>query len=301
MNGRGIVPAVVLAVLFVAGPACAQQGQDPSQGSTNPLVNNYGSPYGHLPLGKGLEDPAGPDAPVPPVLGLSPWICGASSHPDGCCGPVGKDGPISWDIYLRNGIAVPFGGSFAGDLNIGYAIQGGARTLLFDPQQDAAWVIDFGITSIFQTCAGDQAFTLFNFPGKDANNNNITIPQVSLTGDRFNRTLVGLSLGRELWLIGSGRHETDGADTGLYWRAGWDVGGRWGTARYQPNEVRHLTATIGGVFVAAHTDLEIPFGGCIFQTGFRVEWGYTWSDILQSHNNADVMDILLMWNLGVRF
>ena len=37
------------------------------------------------------------------------------------------------------------------------------------------------------------------------------------------------------------------------------------------------------------------------QAGFRAEWSYTFSEILQGQNNGDVQDVLLMLNLGVRF
>ena len=56
-----------------------------------------------------------------------------------------------------------------------------------------------------------------------------------------------------------------------------------------------------GVFLAVHSDLEIPCGCCIFQAGLRSEYGYTWADILQRQNNSDVQDINLLFNLGLRF
>ena len=63
----------------------------------------------------------------------------------------------------------------------------------------------------------------------------------------------------------------------------------------------HLTDTIGGVYASLHSDLDIPCGCCVFQLGFRAEWDYTWSDILQIQNKSDVQDINLMVSLGVRY
>jgi hypothetical protein len=58
---------------------------------------------------------------------------------------------------------------------------------------------------------------------------------------------------------------------------------------------------MGGAYVAVHSDLEYPCGCCIFQLGFRVEWDYTWTDILQSQNKGDLQDLNFLVNLGVRF
>jgi hypothetical protein len=301
MNGRSILPAVVIAILFTALPARAQQVQDPSTPGTNPLNNNYGSPF-PLPLGRGLEDPPKPAPTGPQVTSLSSYILGGASHPDGCCGPTGgpNSGPISWDIYFRNGVALSFGNPFAGDLNAGWAVQGGARALLFDRDEEAAWVIDFGITNIYQQAGGENVFHLTNLTEKNAAGQQITIPDSFLTSNYLNRTMVGVSLGRELWVMGSGKHAVDGAP-GLNWRLGWDFGGRWGTEKWQPNEFHHLTDVNGGIFLALHTDLECNCGSCIFQTGFRLEYAYTWDDVIQHQNRGDIQDILLMWTLGIRF
>ena len=82
---------------------------------------------------------------------------------------------------------------------------------------------------------------------------------------------------------------------------GVDVGGRYGTEKLEVTNFRHLTDTNAGVFLAVHSDVEIPCGCCIFQAGLRSEYGYTWSDILQRQNNSDIQDISLLVNLGLRF
>ena len=101
--------------------------------------------------------------------------------------------------------------------------------------------------------------------------------------------------GREWYLFGS-------ASSGCtMWRFGFDTGGRWGSERADFNEIRHRNDMIGGIWAAAHTDVEIPWGCCVLQAGFRVEYGYTWSDILQIQNKSDVQDINILFNFGVRF
>jgi len=302
MNTRIHVAPMLLALLALVQPALAQQQQDPTTTSTNPLITNYGSPFGSS-LGRGLEDPLVPVPSQARTTSLSPWILGANSHADGCCGPQGANGSIGYEIYLRNGVSVTYGSGFARDLNVGWTIQGGARALLFDTTEDVAWVVDFGITNVAQTFEGDAIYRLTNVRERTANGNN-TIPEILLTGESLNRTMVGVSLGREYWLTGHPNQRTacvDGCAAGPNWRFGWDVGGRWGTTKFLPNELRHLTDVIGGVFVAAHTDMEIPCGACIIQTGFRVEWGYTWNDVVQRQNPSDVQEFLFMWNLGLRF
>ena len=65
--------------------------------------------------------------------------------------------------------------------------------------------------------------------------------------------------------------------------------------------IRHRTDVVGQVFFALHSDVEVPCGCCIFQAGVRVEWDYTWSDILQRQNDSNMQDLNVMINLGIRF
>jgi hypothetical protein len=111
----------------------------------------------------------------------------------------------------------------------------------------------------------------------------------------LNRTFVNLSTGFEYYLVG------DAGGSGPSWRWGMDLGGRWGSAKAEFFTIRHRTDVVGSLFVALHSDLEIPCGCCSFVFGGRVEWDYSWSDILQEQNNADMQDILLLANVGVRF
>src|SRR5262249_44566567 len=121
------------------------------------------------------------------------------------------------------------------------------------------------------------------------------LPSIDVTFNRYNRTFVNAAFGRE-W------HLWDPANSdGWMWRAGFDAGPRYGTSKLDLNELPHRTRVIGGAFVSLHTDVEWPCGACIYQAGFRAEYSFTFSEILQDQNNANVHDIMLMLNLGVRF
>ncbi len=109
------------------------------------------------------------------------------------------------------------------------------------------------------------------------------------------RTSVDVAVGRE-WYLWAPANEC-----GSKWRMGLDVGGRVGVATVDFNEIRHRTDNLWGMFVALHSDWEVPCGCCVWMAGVRVEYAYTWMGILQSQNNADIGDIGLMMNFGVRF
>lgn len=237
------------------------------------------------------------DLPLHPPAGPSSWII--YERPS-CEGPMGGT-PIMSELYFRSGASFPTGGEIIGKLlQPGWMIGGGARALFFNPSMDAAWTIDAGISntrnhssrSDFQipltilvpnATGGASRVNFGNDPG---------VPGVTLR--EYNRTTVNLSFGREYYLWGSA---AECGERNL--RVGWDGGGRYGSASAQFREIRHRTDVIGGVFVALHSDLEVPCGCCVFQAGFRVEYGYTWGDILQ--RQSDVHEVNALINLGVRY
>ncbi|MBI1918582.1 MAG: hypothetical protein HYS12_28140 [Planctomycetes bacterium] len=253
-----------------------------------------------------VPDAAGGGAP--PVLGsfhgpagLSPWLIGPD-RPD-CCGPLSDRNPMRTELYLRSGVAIPTGNGPLGDsLDVGWAIQGGGRELFFNHAGDAAWTVDLGLTNIHNVADDAPAtVTLMNIPTFDPTTQTTTVvPSVQATVRSLNRTYVNLGGGREWYLLG-GAAGTRDTPNPTSWRIGIDGGGRWGTAKVDFFEIKHRTDTIAAVYVAGHTDLDIPCGCCIFQVGFRGEFDYTWSDILQVQNKSDVLTTNLMINLGVRY
>jgi hypothetical protein len=281
----GLVAAVLgLGEVRAQGPSSSYPGMNgPSTADATP----------------GPTDPTASTVPPPAVTpGLSNWIL----HPNipGCCGPIGRNGSIGSELFLRSGLAFPIGGGFLNNvLDVGWEVEGGVRSLFFNPEEDAAWTVQISLSNINNNVT-DKArkVTLLNLtiPGQNGQADT-HIPSVDVSAKEYNRTSFNLAGGREWYLSGP----ANGDNACLFWRAGFDVGGGWGTAKLDLNELRHRTDTVGSVFVAAHTDLEVPCGGCIFQFGARTEWRYTWSDILEHQNEADVTDISLLFTAGIRY
>jgi hypothetical protein len=156
----------------------------------------------------------------------------------------------------------------------------------------SAWVAEFHLLNSNNTGINKGDPVVLSIFQKNALGNSV-LTDVAVTVRSFNRTLVGLGFGKEWYLW-----EAANAP-GRKWRAGVDAGGRWGSASMQFPEIRHRTDTITGVYAAAHTDFEVPYGRCFLSWGLRCEWAYTWSDILQMQ--SDVQEINVLATFGVRF
>ena len=246
---------------------------------------------------------AGPPtaAPATGQLTLSRWLL--YDRQPGCCGPTGG-GPIGFEVYVRSGIAFPVeGGGLGGALDNGWMIEGGVRTLFFNAAADAAWTVDFGFGNTYNRVAErTRLFQLFNVGPNQLFTDPVTGAVLGnrnplVSGSDLNRTFFNASLGKEWYLWGSAEHD----NTSTNWRVGVDVGGRYGTDKLDLNETRHLTDTTAGMFASVHSDVEIPWGTCLFQAGLRVEYGYTFSDILQRQNDADTQDINVLLSFGLRY
>jgi hypothetical protein len=212
--------------------------------------------------------------------GLSSWI--TYTRPD-CCGPIGGDGPIFMELYLRAGVSLPVVGEVLSHvLETGWEVQAGGRSLLFDPEGESAWTIDLSLSQMENH--GQRSDIVF--PVLDS--------LVSMKA--LHRTFVNAAVGREWYLYGPA------TACGTKWRAGIDLGGRYGTGRADFNDspFTHRTDTLYGTFVAVHSDVECTCGCCIFSYGFRAEWDYMWSDLL-AESNGDMMDVNLLLTAGVRF
>ncbi|HXG11290.1 MAG TPA: hypothetical protein VNK04_16155 [Gemmataceae bacterium] len=276
------------------GAACAQGPATPVYGPVDPAAPP--AQPGQV-FSMNAPAPPGPPAsdPVPPAS-LSSWIL---YNQPCCCGPFGHHQPLRYELYLRAGPSFPIEGAIFGrTLETGWAIEGGARMVLFNVPQTAAWTVDIGLTNIHNNGRRPEIKVpiILNDTVTGPNGQTITLREpIPVSIHALNRTFVNLSGGREWYLLG------DGSCHGPAWRVGADVGGSWGTGKVEFNEIRHRTDVLGRVFVAVHSDLEIPRGCCIFLFGLRGVWGYTWSDILQRRSSGDVQDIMVLGNLGVRF
>jgi hypothetical protein len=235
-------------------------------------------------------------APQPPLVSqrfqLSSWIRGEKYQ---CCDSVGASGPIESELFFRLGPSLVAGnGTVADVLQTGLYLGGGGRVLFFNPAQNDAWTVELGVANISNHAhAPTSVFPLHIFVPSTAGT-----PTAVVTGATLHdleRTFFNMGLGNEWYLRGSA------ASQGPMWRVGFDGGGRWGSASASFSEIPHRNDTIGGLWAAFHTDVDIPCGCCLFTAGFRVEYGYTWSDILQIQNKSDTQDVNILFNFGIRF
>jgi hypothetical protein len=279
-----------LGVLIVAGwlTASIAYGQQPTYEPVFPAP----SPFAPLP------DQAPPT--VSAHTGLSDWI----RYPRECCeGAPTKRTPFYMEVYFSGGASFPLArntSDLARELQTGWTLMGGARGLLFNEDMSAAWVLDLHIINIHQFAGGNNnaAFPLTVFPGgvriQSGENNE---PNFNL--EDMNRTLVGLGFGREWYLWNPANFD------GLNGRFGMDGGGRVGSERLNVvNAARsaHTVGVIESVYAAAHCDLELPCGAVLFNAGFRLEWAYTFSGILQTGNDkSNMQDLSLLFTIGVRY
>jgi hypothetical protein len=231
---------------------------------------------------------------------LSSWMTYAQP---GCCGPMGGNGPILYELFVRSGASLLVDGKIISRaLETGWVIEGGARSLFFNPALDRDWSIDLSISNTLNRT--DDRSPRFPYNIVFAPINPITglpgtpVPTtIQATLRELNRTDINAGLGYEWYLWGNA-----GCCNSKRWRVGIDGGGRFGSVKAEFNELSHHTDILGGVYAGLHTDWEFPVGGCCtFLAGIRAEWDYNWMDILQEQNNAQFMDVNLLLTFGVLF
>ena len=209
------------------------------------------------------------------VTPITTNAAGGCAGPGGdCCGPIGAHGPIGQEVYVRTGASFPIGnGLLVRGLNVGYATAAGGRAQFFSPAGDTAWTVDLHAFYAYNDAYG--------CPVHDG---------------------VGLGVGQDYFLAGPGF-------VGGLWdanlRYGWDVGGRWGAGHADLNSAfvralyrRHYDV-FGQPFVGIFSTLDIPMGGYTCLIGGRVEWNYTFSDIIPKQGSFQEVVAQLMF--GVRY
>lgn len=227
--------------------------------------------------------------PLPSVLdpapGLSQYI---TYHQPDCCGPIGGCGPIGMELYARTGATVPvFGDKLGHRLEPGVMVEGGGRSLFYDASDLAAWAIDLSLSYQYNN-------------GND--HSSIPFSPLPVTVRALHRTYVNLAVGREWYLLHN-------AHCGkCNWRVGTDIGGGWGAGRLDlndpfqsPSGFTRLYDTIGRVFAAAYTDVEIPCGCCTWILGARGEWSYDFMNFRRITPGCNVSDANILLVTGVRF
>jgi hypothetical protein len=347
MRAKSVCLGGLVAAFLGAGLARGQGPTSPSAGGQMPgietgpvdsgaIIEDSPRVPGNVPFYDGPQSLRSPGTDSPSVAPegrttLSSWILYPRSP--GCCGPTGLFGPIGEELFLDGGLSFVVGSSIFGHaLGVGFDVEGGARTLFYNPACDAAWTVSFSVSNNFNhafdetekanvsgltagqtglvTTDPTTGLTTINSAraqqfGINPNSLNGTttqvLPSFPLTPRNLNRTYANLGLGRE-WFLWGPAH-VDGLNNGALpnWKVGFEFGPRWGTADLEVNEVTHLTETIYAAYVAIFTNFEYPWHGCVFTAGIRGEFGYTWCDILQEQNRTDLEDINLLLTVGVRF
>jgi hypothetical protein len=233
-----------------------------------------------------------PEAPVvTPITTNAATACatGGCGLPGGdCCWPIGAHGPIGQEVYIRSGAAFPLGNALlVRGLNTGWATTVGGRAQFFDAPGDAAWVLDF-----------HGFYTYNNSSSQDV----ATVRGEPVTVRALHRSGVGLGIGRDYFLAGPGF-------VGGIWDAnfhyGWDAGARWGAGHADLNLItnhaiyrRHYDV-FGQPFAGLNAALDIPMGGWTGFVGGRLEWNYTFSDIIPK--GGSFQEIVAQLTFGVRY
>jgi hypothetical protein len=284
---------------FAAAPVlagllcCVAQGQAPPEmARPDPPPAYVTAPADEAP---GVEGP--PAYQGPPTL--DDWM--TYRRPGSCYCPIGGNGPIQTELYVRAGPEfIVGGGTYGHTLGPGWQIQGGGRVLFFDPSRTSAWALDLGLVNSYNRARRQDVQIPITvivpgpFGSQEMSFGTNGVPGVTIAV--LNRTYANLGLGKEWWV------GLSASDPGRKLRWGVDGGARYGSEKGEFNEIHHRTDTIAAAYAALHADLEYTCGCCCtFSVGVRAEYSYTWSDILQSLNNSDVQDVTVLLTLGVRF
>ncbi|MBO0697433.1 MAG: hypothetical protein J2P46_03500 [Zavarzinella sp.] len=237
-----------------------------------------------------VPPPAGAPTIAPPVPNGPPMPgCGVPYPGGDCCGPVGANGPIGQEVYLRVGANFPLGnGLLARSLNTaGLTTQIGGRSQFFDPQGDAAWAVDVHLQYQYNNADAQDTVTFRGEP---------------VFVRDLHRWAVGLGGGRDMFLTAPG---FVGGTWDANFRIGWDVGARWGsghvdlTPLFEPDGYRRHQDVFAQTFAGVMATMEVPVGGYTWICGGRLEWDYTFSDLIPKGSSFHEINTLVV--LGVRY
>lgn len=247
-----------------------------------------------------------------PAAGLPPGSYPSPYYVDGpgCCGPLGRDGRVTYEIYSYAGVNFTFGNGLPDRLNAaGWMVGGGLRTLLFDASHTAAWTVDFGGSFTYNRGQGDQVPTGLFLRTPPQQNQFTGVPTV--VPDRFvqsgirgiRRSSFNFAFGRDMWLMGDG---TTGGMQGTNWRVGGWVGGRYGTSSVDINPLDEVDGysrrqnVFHGIYVGVHTTFDVPMGAWVWTNGVRAEYGYDWTNLVPPIQ-GNLHNINVLFTTGIRF
>jgi hypothetical protein len=259
----------------LASPISGAEQMTPEPSTARPVVT------------PSLTDPALP-ANVPPYGPL--WVDHPGTSPINCCGPTGEHGPISAEIYAQTGPSFLLSDSaFARSLHTGYGLGLVGRSLFYNTSATQDWNILLDLNYTYNDGIPTNTFDFNGMP---------------VTIRNLDRTTVGMGLGYDWFLLGSGY---TGTATGTNLRVGIDGGARWGTAHIDMNVVgiedgyarqQHI---YGEGFAGARFDLEVPMCGWTFISGLRSEYSYSSLHMLPEHQNTGLHNLNLQLTVGVRY
>lgn len=275
MSTKPVFPTALLLALL---GATAAPGQD------------YSAPPGPPPgtpekINMLAPDEMPPPTRVDPPLPPSKWV--TYTCPE-CCGPVGGDGPIHYELFVRTGPALHVGGGvLSSTTSSSWWVSGGGRSLFYNVDRTAAWTAELGLGYVGND--GNRQTLFYQQEGK-----NVSTASVK-------RTYAIGGLGREWYLLGAAQCGTSN------WRVGADAGYRYGTTRLDVHDFNkpaglftRYNGIVAGPYISAHTDYEIPWNCCTSVIGFRAEWDYQFTNMIPGQN-GDIIDVNLLFNLGVRY
>jgi hypothetical protein len=294
MNAKRTCLVALVMTLAGVGAARAQQYESGPYGDPTAPPAAFPAP---------APKPGQVDAPVAPPTGprLSDYILGTT--PD-CCGPVGGNGPISLEPYLRLGVSAMLPTNFLSkNLETGWIIDGGGRTLFFNPEGDAAWTVDLGIRNVNNHGQHSDRMAILHILETDPATQITSRVTQPVSVRALNRTFVNLGIGREcyIWNPAANCPSCGRMADGPTWRVGIEGGGRWGSEKMEFQEIQHRTEVIEGLYAAISTDLEVPCGGWVFVVGARIEYDHTWMHQILQGAPENLQEINGLVTLGLRY
>ena len=240
--------------------------------------------------------------------------CGDKIAGADCCGPIGANGPIVYDLYFRTGPSFIVGGGseFAGAVGFGWTVGGGGRTLFLNPERTAAWALDLGVSFAYNDGEESRVIDVFTPapPFFDETNNQNPLNGMVITPDQLNpfrirglyRTSFNYAIGRDWFLDGP---EFSGSPFRNR-RLGIDIGGRWGNTHADlvpvgdPDNFLRRNVVYHGIFVGANYSWELPMGAWTLFGGGRAEYGYDYTNVIPPRD-GNIQDIRVQLMGGVRF
>ena len=283
---------------FPVGPRPQSDGTGLT-GLPTPLLGGGATPAAAQPMGTLTAAPSG-------TMNLPAGGAGYGATSADCCGPVGGNGPVTYELFTRTGPTLIVGGSpdLSGAARFGWMVEGGGRSLFFNTANDAAWVAELSLMYAYNG-ANDRGLDVFARQPRNPQTGQLNGPDQIQPFNLRGITRAGLNfaIGRDWFLNGPG---VLGYEQAWNSRFGVDVGGNYGTIRVDLLPLANLDSyfrrysTTTGIQFAAHYTVEMPMGGWIAFAGGRVQYGLHHSNVVPPLS-GNYQDLNLLLTAGVRF